>query len=66
MGAPRGAAQTYICSAEGQAIPAWVPPLWISYVDQSDPAVGVHCRPITAPGGAVARAALRLLERLKL
>lgn len=52
-----------MCTAEGQGLPGWFPPVWISGIDSSDPANGVHCQPIGAPFGAAAKRVLELLAR---
>jgi len=42
-----------------------MPPIWLSPVDASDPAAGIHCGRVPAGAGVVARNALKLLEKFR-
>jgi len=55
-----------LCSVDAIPVTGPFPAVWVSDVDATDPAAGIHCGPIPTPLGhaaaAIAKRLLRIVE----
>jgi hypothetical protein len=58
--------ELWLCSVDALPITSPFPPVWVSDVDATDPAAGIHCGPIDSQWGRLAAGIAKRLLKITL
>lgn len=64
MGSRPDGRELWLCSVDAIPVTGPLPAVWVSDVDATNPAAGIHCGPIDARYGHMAAAAARRLLKV--